>query len=190
MYTGCSNRQAPDRKTPPSASILAAFRRALGMCHTCPPCARPAARPYHPAQAHTVRSFQGRGEERSKTTTSFSHSSVAPPRKEEAGCSSHARQMHSVSCKSLSWLLQPVASHRYMHQTNEKMDIGIGHRQPALEFPLVACFRIGDYIAFYFCSAGFIEHPGTKNCAEQESPYCYAIRCRGQMRLGLSMHCT
>lgn len=37
MYTGRFNRQAPDRKTPPSASILAALRPALGMWHTCPP---------------------------------------------------------------------------------------------------------------------------------------------------------
>lgn len=54
MYTGRFNRQAPDRKTPPSASILAALRLALGdvahmfppppMCAACiqalPPCAR------------------------------------------------------------------------------------------------------------------------------------------------------
>lgn len=37
MYTGRFNRQAPDRKTPPSASILATPRLTLEMCHTCPP---------------------------------------------------------------------------------------------------------------------------------------------------------
>lgn len=76
MYTGRFNRQAPDRKTPPSASILATPRLTLEMCHTCPPppCARPAVRPYHPAHAYTVSPFWGKGEERSKTTTSFSHS--------------------------------------------------------------------------------------------------------------------
>lgn len=37
MYTGRFTCQAPDRKTPPSASILAALRLALGMWHTCPP---------------------------------------------------------------------------------------------------------------------------------------------------------
>lgn len=171
MYTGRFNRQAPDRKTPPSASILAALRLALGdVAHMFPPplpCARPAFRPYHPAPAYTVSASQGKGEERSKTTTSFSHSSIAPPRKEQARRSSHARQLHRVSCKSLrGYCSQMPPTTTCIHQTNETMESGIGHMRPALESPMLSSFK--SVTTLLFCRAGFIEQPGTKNCAEQE----------------------
>lgn len=173
MYTGRFIRQAPDRKAPPSASTLAALRLALGMWHACPPPhvrglqSGPAT--LRPLTSYTVSPSQGRGQDRSQDGRRPERASpTAPshPREEQAGRSSHARHMHGVSCKSLrGYCSQTSSTTTYVHYRTRRWRVASATGDLRLHPPPRGSSPNRRLICFL--RAGFIEQPGTKNCAEQ-----------------------